>query len=55
MSRSDEIENLREQERQLETLRLLVNPELWPRIYTMLGRVRRQIKDLESDRDEQIA
>jgi hypothetical protein len=35
---------LRLEEEQLERLRLLVEPEYWPRIYAMLKRVRDDIK-----------
>ncbi len=43
----DELRALRLQEEQLERLRLLVEPEYWPRIYAMLKRVREEIKKEE--------
>jgi hypothetical protein len=43
---------LREQEEQLEKLRLLVEPEYWPRIYAMLKRVRDEIRKEEDSGNE---
>lgn len=39
-----ELKALRLEEEQLERLRLLVEPDYWPRIYAMLKRVREEIK-----------
>lgn len=41
---TQELKALRLEEEQLERLRLLVEPEYWPRIYAMLKRVRDEIK-----------
>lgn len=43
-----ELRALRLEEEQLERLRLLVEPEYWPRIYAMLKRVREEIKKEEN-------
>ncbi len=45
-----ELRALRLEEEQLERLRLLVEPEYWPRIYAMLKRVRDEIKKEENSR-----
>ena len=45
-----ELRALRLEEDQLERLRLLVEPEYWPRIYAMLKRVRDEIKKEEASR-----
>ncbi len=45
-----ELRALRLEEEQLERLRLLVEPEYWPRIYAMLKRVRDEIKKEEDSR-----
>jgi len=42
-----ELRALRLEEEQLERLRMLVEPEYWPRIYAMLKRVRDEIKKKE--------
>lgn len=50
-----ELRALKEEEKQLERLRLLVEPEYWPRIYAMLRRVRDEIKKEESSRNGEAA
>lgn len=47
-----ELRALRLEEEQLERLRLLVEPEYWPRIYAMLKRVRDEIKKEEDSRGQ---
>jgi hypothetical protein len=42
-----ELRALKLEEEQLEHLRLLVQPEYWPRIYAMLKRVREEIRKEE--------
>ena len=42
-----ELRALKLEEEQLERLRLLVEPEYWPRIYAMLKRIRDEIKKEE--------
>ena len=50
-----ELRALKEQEEQLEQLRLLVEPEYWPRIYAMLKRVRDEIRKNEDSSKDQAA
>ena len=47
---NQELRTLRLEEEQLERLRMLVEPEYWPRIYAMLKRVRDEIKKEENSR-----
>lgn len=45
---SDErLEALRREEEELEHLRWLLSPDYWPRIYSVLARVREEIKEAE--------
>lgn len=41
------LEVLRREEQELERLRWLLSPEYWPRVYSMLARVREEIKEAE--------
>ena len=43
----DKLEVLRREEQELEHLRWLLAPEHWPRIYSMLARVREEIREAE--------
>jgi hypothetical protein len=43
----EELQALRDQEQELETLRALVAPDHWPRVYTMLTRIRMEIRRVE--------
>ena len=48
MSESDEeLESLKKEENTLEKMRTMVGPEHWPRIYTMLRRIRERMQKLE--------
>lgn len=48
MTQSDEeLESLKKEENTLEKLRTMVAPEHWPRIYTMLRRIRERMQKLE--------
>ncbi len=47
MNAKEELQSLKEQERQLEELRALLRPEHWPRIYELLKDVRQQIRAIE--------
>jgi hypothetical protein len=38
---------LEEEERELERLRAILAPDYWPRIYAMLDRVRKEMRDAE--------
>ncbi|MDT8067469.1 MAG: hypothetical protein ROO76_04815 [Terriglobia bacterium] len=53
--KGQELKALSEQEEQLERLRLLVEPEYWPRIYAMLRRVRDEIRKGEDSGKDQAA
>ena len=43
----EELESLRKEENTLEKMRTIVAPEHWPRIYTMLRRIRERMQKLE--------
>jgi hypothetical protein len=54
--KDQELRALKLEEEQLERLRLLVEPEYWPRIYAMLKRIREEIrKEEDSQRTDQAA
>lgn len=38
---------LQQEERELDRLRAILAPDYWPRIYVMLDRVRKEIRDVE--------
>ncbi|MDT8066761.1 MAG: hypothetical protein ROO76_01210 [Terriglobia bacterium] len=42
-----EVQALEQQEQELERLRAMLAPEYWPRIYAMLDRIRKEIRDAE--------
>jgi hypothetical protein len=44
----EELESLRKEENTLEKMRTMVAPEHWPRIYTMLRRIRERMQKLEN-------
>lgn len=46
-----DLDALREQEQELEHLRALLKPEHWPRIYSMLDRIRQEIRAAEAEQD----
>jgi hypothetical protein len=43
----EELQTLEQEERELERLRAILSPDYWPRIYAMLDRVRKEIRDVE--------
>jgi hypothetical protein len=43
----EELESLKKEENTLEKMRTMVAPEHWPRIYTMLRRIRERMQKLE--------
>ncbi len=43
----DKLQALRREEQELERLRWLLSPEYWPRIYSVLARVRNEMKQAE--------
>ncbi len=43
------LEALHREEQELERLRWLLSPEYWPRIYTVLARVREEMRQAEKD------
>jgi hypothetical protein len=43
-----ELESLKREENMLEKMRAMVAPEHWPRIYTMLRRIRERMQKLEN-------
>ncbi len=45
----EKLEALRREEEELERLRWLLSPEHWPRIYTVLARVRQEMRQAEKD------
>lgn len=54
LRQDDEAELLR-REFELEKLRTMVGPEYWPRIYSMLQRVRDQLKECAEERKQDSA
>lgn len=42
-----QLKALVEEERDLERLRAILAPDYWPRVYAMLDRVRKEIRDVE--------
>ncbi len=46
-----DLDALMEQEQELEHLRALLKPEHWPRIYSMLDRIRQEIRAAEAEQD----
>ncbi len=49
------LELLRREEQELERLRSLLSPEHWPRIYSLLARVRQEIKEAEKKDSPKVA
>ena len=52
---AQQLKALEQEEQELERLRAILAPDYWPRVYAMLDRVRREIRDVEKylrgDRD----
>ncbi len=42
-----QLKALEQEERELDRLRAILSPDYWPRIYAMLDRVRKEIRDVE--------
>ncbi len=42
-----EVQALERQDQELETMRAILAPDYWPRIYAMLDRIRKEIRDAE--------
>ncbi len=42
-----QLKALEQEERELEKLRAILTPDYWPRVYAMLDRIRKEIRDVE--------
>ncbi|HEU5399707.1 MAG TPA: hypothetical protein VFU86_00035 [Terriglobales bacterium] len=42
-----QLKSLQQEERELDSLRAILAPDYWPRVYTMLDRIRKEIRDVE--------
>lgn len=42
-----QLKALEQEERELEKLRAILTPDYWPRVYAMLYRIRKEIRDVE--------